>query len=409
MSGSRNRMRILVITPVLPLPADKGVKVRMLNLLKLYSRKHLLHLLAVVREKEQLKYVPLLKPYCEVVETFVMDRKGFCLNCLAGLVTGRMLQSSYVYSSRLMRRIRAIVAANNFDLIHIHLLRMAQYGLGLNKSPKILDLGDAVSEYIRSTLRVRKNILVRSLLAFDWFNTKKFESKVTEKFSRCLMVSEVDAMALGNHCPAASLSIIPNGADINYFRPTEPSQDPNTLIFVGNFTYYPNVDAALYFSKRIFPRIRKQNPQASLHLVGASPPRRIQRLGREPGVIAKGYVDDIRPYLSRASVFVNPVRIGAGTSLKLIEAMAMGKASVSTTIGCQGLSVTPGRDILVADNPDEFASTTLLLMKDDDLRERIGLAARRLTVQSYDWERIGEQLGRVMQEIGHSAPPRTIS
>ena len=139
-------------------------------------------------------------------------------------------------------------------------------------------------------------------------------------------------------------------------------------------------------------------------MVGASPPRRIQALGREVGVIAKGRVLDIRPYLERASVFVNPLRLGAGTSLKLIEAMAMGKAAVSTTVGCQGLRVTPGKDILVADDPDQFAKNILLLFKDADLRQRIGLAARRLAVELYDWERIGERLGRVLKEIGNGQP-----
>jgi glycosyltransferase involved in cell wall biosynthesis len=206
-----------------------------------------------------------------------------------------------------------------------------------------------------------------------------------------LATSEVDRGALASEVGGIPIHVVPNGVDTQYFAPGRHG-DPALLLFTGAMTYGPNADAMRYFCAEIFPRVQALVPEASLAIVGREPPPWLRRLAGD-GIQVTGTVTDVRPWMERAAVFVVPLRMGSGTRLKILEAMASGCAIVSTTIGCEGLDVTHGEDILIADTPVAFAAEVARCLRDPTLRATLGGRARQLVERRYEWGTIGRELG----------------
>ena len=200
------------------------------------------------------------------------------------------------------------------------------------------------------------------------------------------LCSAEDERRLLDVVPGVRTAVIPNAADVEYYqpRPADPPPDGRTLAFFGLLSYAPNVDGVLYFIRDIWPRVAEAHPEARLKIIGGKPPRSLQLLAG-PRVELTGFVPDLRPHLAGAAAVVVPLRLGGGTRLKIVEAMAMGKAIVSTTLGAEGIAATPGRDLLIGDQPEAFADAVNRLLGDPDLAARIGQSARSLAVERYSW------------------------
>jgi len=183
--------------------------------------------------------------------------------------------------------------------------------------------------------------------------------------------------------------VVPNGADLSSFSPAARQPGEPVLLYVGAMHYYPNIDAVHYFFETMFDRIREAVPNTQVQIVGHSPPHDIQEMARQPGIQVTGSVDDVRPYYSSATVFVVPLRLGGGTRLKIIEAMAMGLPVVSTSVGAEGLDLRDGQDILLANDPISFADATVRLLTDPGLRQHLAQNARQ-AAQRYDWDKLSE-------------------
>jgi glycosyltransferase involved in cell wall biosynthesis len=204
-----------------------------------------------------------------------------------------------------------------------------------------------------------------------------------------LAVSETDRKYFANYADAAKITVIPTGVDVDYFQPSAQEQNPSRLVFTGSMDWLPNEDAIEYYAQSILPILRREIPQVELCVVGRKPTQRLQALAaRNPGIVVTGEVDDIRPHVHGSSVYVVPLRIGGGTRIKIFEAMAMGKAVVSTPIGAEGLPVQHDKNIVLAESPAEFAGQVTRLLKDRNERERIGKAARELVEQNYSWRSV---------------------
>jgi polysaccharide biosynthesis protein PslH len=171
---------------------------------------------------------------------------------------------------------------------------------------------------------------------------------------------------------------------------------PRHLVFTGSMDWIPNEDAMRHFCHDILPLIRRREPDTTLSIVGRAPTPAVQRLAEIPGVEVTGRVDDVRDYIGKAAVYIVPIRIGGGTRLKIFEAMGMGRAVVSTTIGAEGLPVTDGRDVVIADSPDKFATAVVTLFRDPARRVQLERAARDLVVTHYDWSAVAGQLEKAL-------------
>jgi len=242
-------------------------------------------------------------------------------------------------------------------------------------------------------------LAARALYRLKAFAMSKAERHYIPRFDGCVVVSVADRELLQRAIPGAQAVVIENGMDCAQLQPLPESSSGSGLLFAGVISYPPNTDGVLLFARSILPRIRALVPDVKLHVVGHSPPARVMALGREPGIEVTGYVDDILPYYRLSKVVVVPLRAGGGTRLKILEAMALGRAVVSTTIGCAGLEVRHGVHILVADDPQQFADCVVRLLRDDALRAELAGNARRLVEQRYDWRAIGGRLAWAHREI----------
>jgi len=200
------------------------------------------------------------------------------------------------------------------------------------------------------------------------------------------------------------VSAVPTGVDVDYFAPDGVAEAPDRLVFTGSMDWYPNEDGIAHFIEAVLPRIRRAVPTAALTVVGRNPSARLQALAAAAGVEVTGLVDDVRPHMAAAAVYVVPLRVGGGTRLKIFEALSMAKAVVSTTIGAEGLPLTPGQDYLSADDPAAFADAVVALLRDPVRRRAIGAAGRRLVEARYSWSRVVDEFENQCEEaIRHAS------
>jgi sugar transferase (PEP-CTERM/EpsH1 system associated) len=238
----------------------------------------------------------------------------------------------------------------------------------------------------------RHRPLRRLLLALEWRKLRRSEARACARASMTLTVSEADRARLAADAAGATIRAIPTGVDTSYFAPDGSEEIPATLVFTGSMDWYPNEDAVLYFLESILPRIRREVPGTSFSIVGRSPTARvIAAAAASAGVRVTGTVDDVRPHVARAAVYVVPLRVGGGTRLKIFEALAMGKAVVSTQVGAEGLPLESGRHFMQADDPADFATAVVTLLRDPRRRRELGVAGRQLVETRYSWRQVARE------------------
>jgi glycosyltransferase involved in cell wall biosynthesis len=294
----------------------------------------------------------------------------------------------YAYRSRAMQARLDVLARERWDLVQVEFSQMAYYRLPPGV-PAVLDLHNIEYEVLARVAQAPGTGLVRYLYnRAEALKFRRDEPALWRRFTALLTTSERDRRGVLAHLPGARVTVVPNGVDTAFFHPANGGGAGHAprLVFTGMMAYYPNQDGAGYFVEQIWPLVRRAEPRASLTLVGAEPPPAVQALARAgPGIAVTGAVPDVRPYVWDAAVCVVPLRIGGGTRLKILEALAMEKAVVSTALGCEGIEVRPGETLVVADPPAAFAAATVDLLRDPARRAALGQAGRRLVLERYDW------------------------
>jgi glycosyltransferase involved in cell wall biosynthesis len=237
---------------------------------------------------------------------------------------------------------------------------------------------------------LESNPMRRALFELEWRKLRRQERNICRKADLTIAVSSEDRDRLTALAPDARVTSIPTGVDTSYFKPTTTPEIPGRLVFTGSMDWQPNEDAVTYFADRILPRIRQEVPTVSFAIVGRRPNARVKALAERAGVLVTGTVDDVRSYIAEAAVYVVPLRAGGGTRLKIFEALAMQKPVVSTTVGAEGLALTPGEEFIAADDPDCFAREVVALIKDPIRRRVLGRAGRSLVETRYSWPHIAQ-------------------
>lgn len=429
--------KILVLSPVIPYPPTDGGRLRTYKLCKVLADKYDFTIIArvgpddikaiEVGEDEFLRKVTLIPvPIGEPkVQPSEGGKPGFFQkiankfqqwsNPWQGMPHG----ISYSVNPKIKQAIKRCLRETDFDLIHVEHLYMAQYLREIKNIPAVLTEHNVEYEKLRGFLLYK-----REELRGKWFTrlldrltlgikvpfqlrwVKQFESNLSKLFKLCITVSEEDKKRLQAWNPNLEIVVVPNGVDVSYFTPFHSADETSTLTFTGHMGYFPNEDAVLYFYEQIFSYIKDTFPEVKFNVVGKSPSERLLQLAeRDTNVRVTGFVDDVRPYMASNYVYVAPLRIGSGTRIKILEAMAMKMAVVSTSIGCEGLEVEDGKNIIVADEPDDFAEKVIELIKNANLRTRLGENARRLVEKKCDWKRIAEIQDKVYQQALQRQPP----
>jgi polysaccharide biosynthesis protein PslH len=383
-------VNVLIIAPQVPYPLDNGGSMRMYYLLRHLARRHRVVLMCPGPLSAE---AAAALRFCAAVEAVPPPRRPMpWLEHLRGLA-GPLPASSILPFSEGVDRLRDLLSAERFDLVQIEFLALAHLVHALPDRLRRVLVEHVIASEARSRLiRLMPWGVRRAYYTADLLKLRHYEPAAVRSFDACITMSSRDERLVRTWAPGITVTTIPNGVDTEYFAPAG-TEDPFQLMFLGSFHLdYANVDAAMYFAREIFPRIRRQIPEARLTVVGPRPQPEVQRLARIQGIEVTGRVDDVRPYLARAALLVIPLRGGSGTKVRIFTAMAMQKSVLATSIAAEGIDAIPGEEIVIADGTERFADEAVSLLRDAYRRKRIGRAARALTVAQYDWRVIGNRL-----------------
>jgi len=405
-------MKILFLSLRCPYPPHRGDRIRSYNFIKQLSGQHAVTLVYFAESDADIAAADHLEQFCERVEWVRFHRPFALLNTGVHCLSRLPLQLHYWYAPRMQRRINQLLAQERFELIHAHLFRMGQYVEAVHGPAKVLDLCDSLALNLSRRIALesedrRANIKLdcapkRFLVKLEEKRVRRYEVDIMKTFDCGTVVARLDRDYLLKQENSLNLSIVPMGVDLDYFRAgtATDTQFPSSpmLLFIGTMNDFPNVDAALYFSNEIFPRIREHHPRASFYVVGNHPSAPVKRIGAREGVVVTGYVPDVRPYFEKASVFVAPLRAGSGIQTKNLEAMAMGVPVVTTSVGAMGMEAVVGKELLVADTATAFAQHVTYLLDNEHSRKTFARTARARVETNYSWAAIGDRLKNVYAE-----------
>jgi glycosyltransferase involved in cell wall biosynthesis len=396
-------MRVLFLSQIVPYPPHGGVLQRGYNIIRQLGQLAEVHLLAFVHPDALPTATTLeesrveLGRFCRTVEYFPLWVKKSPAHKALGLALSLGSRSPFgmiAHRSRAFsRRIAAATRAARFDVVHVDTIGLAPF-VDLERPPAatVLTHHNIESMLMARRSQVEPGRAARAFLAREAGKLAAAEREIPPRFDLNIVMSENDRCALAALAPEARSAVVPNGVDTEYFRPA-PERETPALIYGGGMNMFANRDAVMHFLAEVWPAIRSARPDVRFFAVGQDPPRELLALAeRDPQIVVTGYVKDIREYISQAAVYVVPLRVGGGTRLKVLDAMAMGKAMVSTSLGCEGIAVTSGEHLIVADAPPAFADATLALLADPQRRLALGRAARGLVEREYAWPVVGRQL-----------------
>ena len=400
--------KILFLTPDLPYPPHQGAAIRSFNLIKNLAARYEIHLLSFIQGRNTLNRTSPLSGYCASIATIPAANRSTKTRALSALFSPKPDMALRLPSAQFTNQLRILLRRERFDFVQVEAIEMAQYGLAIKEmslpSPPLVIFDDINAEYMLQRRAFETDVKHPSLWlgAFysllQWQKLRRYETEACRRMDRVVVVSQADRIALQRLLPSVESAVVPNGVDTSYYLPAHMEKESDTsLVFTGKMDFRPNVDAVLWFGQKVWPLIQQDVPKARFNVVGRDPHPRLRSLRALPGITVTGYVEDIRPHIAEAGVYVVPLRVGGGTRLKVLEAMSMSKAIVSTSLGCEGIDVMPGLDLLIADEPRSFAKKAVSLMQDRERRVELGLAARRLAEARYDWQHITSLMEQVYE------------
>jgi sugar transferase (PEP-CTERM/EpsH1 system associated) len=393
-------MKILWLNANLLLPLDKGGKLRTWHLMRHLAARHDITYLSFAdpltrpAEREGMREVC---SHLQVV-TRTDPPKGsaaFYADAARRVLDPLPYAAGKYRNAEYRARVDDLLAARGFDLVVSDFLVPAVNMPRQLPCPSVLFTHNVEAEIWRRHYERQTNPLHRFLFRQQWQRMLRFEADTAGRFDLVLAVSDADRDTLQRLYARelkAPVYTVATGVDTEFFAPRPAPVSPKHLVFTGSMDWLPNEDAMKHFVADVLPLIRAQEPEVTLSIVGRAPTPAVQRLADTNGVEVTGTVADVRDHIARAAVYIVPIRIGGGTRLKIFEAMAMGKAVVSTTIGAEGLPVTDGADVAIADSPAAFAESVVALLRNPARRVQLERAARDLVVTQYDWSAVAGQL-----------------
>jgi sugar transferase (PEP-CTERM/EpsH1 system associated) len=398
-------VKVLVITTKSPYPLNEGRALRSYNLMREMARQHELHLLSFVQDDLDVQGIDALREFCAVVQAVPLylgrsARLQLARDVLVEPVSGLPLQVLKYWTAPMRAAIAALRSRHQYDMVHLDMLHLGAYLEVLGDLPVLLMEHNVESQILARRADNQTSAARRAYLRYQQRKLEAYEAAVCRRADTVVAVSEPDVIQLEALTGRNDVVCVPNGVDTRYFQPAvagAPAQAAvdaaPTLIYVGGFTWFPNLDAIDYFRREILPLVHARRPGVKVKVIGRYPEAAlVDEIKADPSVELCGLVDDIRPHVHAAAVYIVPLRIGGGTRLKILDALAMGKAIVSTSIGCEGLEIEHGRNIVVADTPQAFADEVLALLGEPARAAAIGQAGRERVLERYDWSAVGRGL-----------------
>lgn len=426
--------RLLFLTPQVPYPPHQGTTIRNYNLIANLAADYEIHLLSFQQPGDDPAGNSPLPRFCKVVETIPAPTRSLFSRAVTTFTSPSPDMALRLASKTFQARLGMLLEQHRYDVIQIEGIEMSPYGLWLvnhplwrsarqkENRPEIpigrprLVFDDHNAEYVlqqrawETDRRKRSRLHAAIYSRIQWDKLQRYERNVCQRVDRVIAVSDADAGALRKLDPRIDPTVIPNGVDLAYYaaysRETDqqrPNYGPNALVFTGKMDFRPNIDAVTWFAQEVLPLIQQEVPDVRFVVVGKEPHPRVADLAANPAITVTGWVPDVRAHIAASAVYVVPLRMGGGTRLKVLEAMAMCSALVSTRLGCEGFPLA-GKDIVAfADDAPALAQAVVALLQDPARRRRMGEAGRAFVEANYGWSAIVPKLKAVYHELGVEA------
>ena len=392
-------MKILFLAHRIPFPPNKGDKIRSFNELKYLANLGDVYLGALVDNPEDFKYQKNLEAYCKEIHLAPISPALKKITSLRGLVCGPSLSVLYFHNKKLQQAINNLLIKHDFDAIFCFSSTMAEYVLKASchwsttdqKRPRlIMDFCD-VDSIKWTQYSAEAKWPLSAFYQREWKLLSAYERKIAQLFDHSIFVSSREKQLFEKLNPGCGQIVeIPNGVDMEYFKPQSSNNTPAAnspeIIFTGAMDYHANIDGVSWFHEKIWPKILKVIPNARFTIVGSNPSPVIKKMDNGTNIHVTGFVTDIRSYYSNADVCVVPLRIARGIQNKVLEAMSMAKAVVCTTNAFTGIKGDPGEVVLVKDNENSFAHAVIDIVKNMDLRNKLGKNGRQCIEKYYHWD-----------------------
>lgn len=385
-------MKLLVVLPRFPYPLEKGDKLRAYNHIRYLSHHNEIILCAINQGQVPAEHLDQLRPFCKSIHILQIDKLSIFSNLIRAFFRGIPFQAGYFYSRTNHSKLKQIIRDEKPDRIFCQLLRVAEY-VRDESIPKTIDYQDVFSKGIQRRIN-KVNPFFRPVFRMEYRRLLNYEKALFDIFDHKTIISVPDRDLIP-HPDREKIHIIPNGVDHDFFTPME-MEKKYEIVFIGNMSYPPNVDAAEYLAQKVLPLVQKQKPRAKLLLAGATPAKRVQDQESE-FVHVTGWVDDIRECYAQAKIFIAPMQIGTGLQNKLLEAMSMKIPCITSKLANSALCAKDGVEILIGENPADYAAHILKLLDDQAFADRIAEAGHQFVLENYDWEKATEKLDDIIK------------
>jgi sugar transferase (PEP-CTERM/EpsH1 system associated) len=399
------RLKLLLLTTKPPFPLTDGGRIAVYEpLRRLAARGHQVTLLTFRAPGQDQDALAHLETLCRVeyVQHDTRTRPG---GMISNLFSSLPYSISKYRSPLMMQKLREMLTGEAFDVVHLEQVHLACYQeivRGEFGVPAVLRQVNSESHLAERFWQTQTG-LRRIYARLQATRLRRYEAEMCARMDCCLAITAGDAERLRTLSPQANIRVIPAGVDLEEFQPAPHLAEAEAVVFVGSMDWLPNADAVLWFAKEISPLVKREFPAFQFYVVGRQPPVEIRRLTESDAIHVTGYVDDVRAYLARAAICVIPLRVGGGMRVKLLQAMAMAKPVVSTSIGAEGIAIEHGRHVLLADTASDFASGVVSLLRNRGLREYLGQNARRLVAEHYSWEVATDLLEQAYMDVVSAA------
>jgi len=408
-------MRILYVTQIVPYPPHGGVLQRGYNLLRELSRAHEIQLLAFHHPDELPPGPPAedartqLSQFCARVDFVPLWPKTSRMHKALAIALAAPYPRPFSVLAHRSRQAAAIIRsaialAEPPDIVHLDTMALAPYRRFCGSVPTVLTHHNVESQLMERRAEIESSTPARIYAALQAKRLRDYETTVCRRFPLNIVVSDADAEILSGISPGIRTVVIPNGVDVDYFRP-RVDEETEAVIHAGGMQMFANRDAVDWFLDQMWPRIKAAVPGVRFIGVGSRPSARLlDAATTDPQVEAPGFVPDVRPWVAQSSVFIVPLRVGGGTRLKMVDAMAQGKAIVATRIGAEGIRGEDGRHFVLADEPESFADEVIRLLKDKEARQELGEAARARVEAEYGWPLLASRLAESYASVIEAHP-----
>ena len=384
MLPNSDEMKIFVLLPRIPFPLEKGDKLRAFNQIKQLAKRNEIILCALndnpkVNEQDAFHA---LQPFCQSINFIKISKPQILLGLVRAFFKGLPMQCGYFYNRKAAKKIDALIAKHQPDMLFGQLLRVAEY-IRHKDLPKSIDYQDIFSYGMKRRADIA-SFVTRPIYNMEYRRLCRYEAAIFEDFDVKTIISEPDR-ELFPHERRDEILVIPNGVDHDYFKPQEQEKKYD-LVFTGNMSYPPNVNAVEYLAEEILPIVWKTLPEVKMYIAGATPDPKVKKVASD-NIVVSGWLDDIRDAYAKSRVFIAPMRIGTGLQNKLLEAMSMRLPAITSPLANASLGAKPDEEILIGNNSEEMAQHIITLLTDQEKAERLALAGYNFTNRVYDWDK----------------------